>query len=40
MVFRIFNVVGICSIVACIYLAIQTGGLLTEFGRLLRRWSY
>jgi tetratricopeptide (TPR) repeat protein len=31
MVFRIFNGVGICSVVACIYLAIQTGGLLTEW---------
>jgi hypothetical protein len=30
MVFRIFNGVGLCSLAACIYLAIKTGGLLTE----------
>jgi tetratricopeptide (TPR) repeat protein len=30
MVFRIFNGVGLCSVAACIYLAIKTGGLLTE----------
>jgi len=31
MVFRIFNGVGLCSMGACIYLAIKTGGLLTEW---------
>jgi tetratricopeptide (TPR) repeat protein len=30
MVFRIFMGVGLCSIAACIYLTIKTGGLLTE----------
>jgi hypothetical protein len=30
MVFRIFNGVGLCSVAACIYLTIKTGGLLTE----------
>ncbi len=31
MVFLIFNGVGICSLVACIYLTIQTNGLLSEW---------
>src|SRR6202044_3261381 len=31
MVFRIFNGVGLCSIAACIYLTIQTSGLLSEW---------
>jgi len=31
MVFRIFMGVGLCSIAACIYLTIKTGGLLTEW---------
>jgi hypothetical protein len=31
MVFRIFNGVGLCSLVACVYLTIKTNGLLTEW---------
>jgi tetratricopeptide (TPR) repeat protein len=31
MVFLIFNAVGLCSVVACVYLIFQTGGLLTEW---------
>lgn len=31
MVFRIFMGVGLCSLAACVYLVIKTGGLLTEW---------
>ena len=39
MVFRIFNGVGLCSVAACIYLTLKTGGLLTEWKSTLASFS-